>query len=156
MSTSLTLISDRKTTVFRKSQSPGRQTNVKSPSKFTSKSPSTSPSKFTPKSPSTSPIKPSPEKTAKLLWKGATAKGFSLAQTLKKRADKLVSNMSSEQGFYWDNDGVLKKVLKRKREKGQRKVKVEIPPISWFYESGGMSPRRKKPVVEDNGANSGK
>ena len=142
MTTSLTLISDRKTTVFRKSQSPGRQT--KSPSKFTSKSPSTS------------PIKQSPEKTAKLMWKGATQKGFSWAQALKKRADKLVPNMSSEQGFYWDNDGVLKKVLKRKREKGQRKVKVEIPPISWFYESGGMSPRRKKPVVEDNGANSGK
>ena len=140
-----TLFSDRKTTVVRKSHSPSRQTNVKSPSKMTSKSPSLSPSKLS-----------SPRKTAKLLWKGAKERGFTFAQEMKKRADKLVPNMSSEQGFYWDNDGVLKKVLKRKREKGQRKVRVEIPPISWFYESGGMSPRRKKPVLEEtNGANSG-
>lgn len=61
----------------------------------------------------------------------------------------MVPKMSSEQGFYWDNDGVLKKVLKRNKINGKKKVRVVIPPISWFYESGGVSPRRKKHTTDD-------
>ena len=56
--------------------------------------------------------------------------------------------MSAEQQFYWTNDGCLKKIVKKKNVAKRRKAKVEIPPISWFYESGGVSPRRRPPPKE--------
>jgi len=112
-----------------------RQTMVTSPAKSVMSN-----------STSISPVKsPSPRKTGnRPLWKAAAEKGFSIAKAMRQRANDMIPKMSSEQGFYWDNDGVLKKVLKRNTIQGKKKVRLVIPPISWFYESGGLSPRRKK------------
>ena len=62
---------------------------------------------------------------------------------MRQVTEGLEEKMSAEQQFYWTNDGCLRKVLKKKNTSKRRAARVEIPPISWFYESGGVSPRRR-------------
>ena len=80
--------------------------------------------------------------------RSAITKGFNVSKTIRQLSDNLEKKMSAGQQFYWTNDGCLKKVLKKKNASKRRKARVEIPPISWFYESGGVSPRRRPPPKE--------
>ena len=52
-------------------------------------------------------------------------------------ADKMADNSKKKRlSFYWNERGILKV----KRDKQAVTRKAEIPPRSWFYESGGISP----------------
>ena len=56
--------------------------------------------------------------------------------TINKIAAEMTDNSKNRKSFFWNSRGILK-VKKRNK---QIIRPPELPPVSWFYESGGISP----------------